>query len=1023
MKILLLEDYALDADLTYRELTQNIIDCHIDVVKTLSEARKLVNNFYDVALLDINLPDGYGTELLVDLVENNSPAVIIMLTGAGDEEVAVTALKSGADDYIVKDGKYLKQLPELINFHLEQRVKKEKVKKVIINVLFLEHQKSDIELTILHFKRFAFNFRIKPVCNSKELLDMLPKHKSIACDYHVILMDYNLPGLTAIEITKEIRQNRKLDIPIVIVTGQGSEELAIQALKLGVDEYIVKRDNYLNRLPSLLESAYQKNVLETQNKQLIESEEKFRNSFDYANVGKAIVNLDGKLLKVNNKLCQIMARSKYELENKSVLNFIYHPDIELLKKMSSASDRIQIQNEEIEMRLVNKSGKIIWTLVSVSLIRDYEEEPNFYILHVQDITLRKDTIEKNRQLSLSVEQSPVMIIITDLNGDIEYANPKFTEVTGYSMHEVLHKNPRFLKSGQKKKEQYKHLWETIKKGQVWEGEFLNRKKNGDFYWESSSISPLKDEQGNVTHFIAIKLDITEQKNNVRKIRKLNEELELRVEERTKELSEANSKLGETIKIAESANNAKSEFLANMSHEIRTPMNAVLGFADILDKHIDNPVHKDYLKSIKSSGKILLSIINNILDLSKIESGSIKLKPEPVALAHLVEELTYMFKYKASEKNLDFQVEYDQQIPDLLLIDELRIKQVLMNLLSNAIKFTHIGFIKFKVEVLLKTDTIVDLYFLVEDTGIGVSEKDLDKILKPFEQQEGQDDKLYGGTGLGLAICDKIILLHKSKIEIKSQVGIGSTFAFKLTRLKIYKKDNYLNQPSVVTPEMVMFEGQSILIVDDDTENRRLLKSYLGDLKLNLIEVCNGEQAIDSVLSNKPDMVLMDMRMPKINGLEAAQKIRKKYGQRELPMVLMTASVFINKEKLEKYFDAFITKPIEIKYLIGIMSKYLKCKIKISHSITKSKEEINLRKILEEHGQTEVFRKQFTEVLNSLQQRISNSNLRLLSSELALFGANNKIIEIIHISDKLKLAITSYNIESTLKIIKLLNKCL
>jgi len=1023
MNILLLEDYTTDADLAYRYLKQNLESCNIDICESISKARGLLNKGYDVALLDINLPDGYGTELLFDLLESNDQMVIVMLTGSGDEEIAVTALKSGADDYLVKEGRYLERLPDIINYHLKQKEKKEKLKKTVINVLYLEHQKADIELTLLHFKRYAFNFRIKAVSNSKHMFDLLPESDSQKNDFQVVLMDYNLPGLSAIEITKEIRQNRNLDIPIVIVTGQGSEEIAIQALKLGVDEYIVKRDNYLNRLPSLLVSAYQKHVLETQNKQLIESEQKFRHSFDYANVGKAIVDLDGKLIRVNNKLCKIMGAPKDEIENQSVFSFIHQLDIESLRKLYTISGKIHIQNDEIEMRLINNLGKVIWAMVSISLVRDFENHPLYYILHIQDITLRKEAIEKNRQLSLSVEQSPAMVIITDLNGDIKYVNPKFSEVTGYSIDEVLNKNPRLLKSGHKKHAEYKELWETITRGEVWDGEFLNRKKDGGHYWESSSISPLKDEQGNVTHFIAIKLDITEQKKNESRIRRLNEELEERVEERTKELFDANVKLEKAIKTAESASKAKSEFLANMSHEIRTPMNAVLGFADILDRQISDVVHKDYLKSIKSSGKTLLSIINDILDLSKIESGNIGLNPEPVALSVIVRELKNMFKYLAAEKGLDFSVEFDSQIPDFLLVDELRIKQVLINLLSNAIKFTHDGSVKFSIKISSKTDSTIDLYICVEDTGIGISKKGLTKILEPFEQEEGQDDKIYGGTGLGLAISNKIILLHGSKLKIKSKLGVGSSFSFKLSKITIYQDELEKPKESVINPERIMFHGQKVLIVDDDSENRKLLQTYLGNLNLHLIEVENGQLAIDEINQNIPDIVLMDMRMPKLNGYDAAKTIRKKHPLGDLPIVLMTASVFYNKKQIMKPFNDYLTKPIQIEQLLLIMSRYLKCSIDVEDINDNLQKELEILDVLTQQQLLYTFRVRFAELLGMIRKKFSNEHIKQLARELELFGNEIEVPAVNKVSSDLKHAIASYNIEGILKILQTLYKCL
>ncbi|MBI9061797.1 MAG: response regulator [Marinilabiliaceae bacterium] len=1024
MNILLLEDFKLDADLALRSLKSNLKDCNIDIASSIKEARKLIHNEYDVALLDIHLPDGYGTELLNELVERNDQMIIIMLTGSGDEEVAVTSLKSGADNYMIKEGDYLEHLPGIITYHFEQRGKKEKVKKKIINVLYLEDQLPDIELTLIHFRRYAFNFRIHPVTNGQQMLAALPKSEDEECEFQVVLMDYNLPGLTAIELAKEIRQERKLDIPIVIVTSQGSEEVAIQALKLGVDEYLVKGDNYLNRLPSLLTSAFQKHELITQNKQLIESERKFRHSFDYANVGKALVGLDGTLLQVNPKLCLIMESDKEDIENKNIVDFIYKEDIALMQRMYFKSGRIHLKNEEFEIRVVNKHGKILWAIVSISLVEDLSDQPIYYVLHLQDITIRKEAIEKNRQLSLSVEQSPAMVLITDLKGRIKYVNPKFSEVTGYTREEVLDKNPRLLKSGNKSAEDYRLLWDTITKGKVWKGEFLNRKKDGTPFWESASISPLKDDQGVVTHFIAIKLDVTDQKRNEHRIRKLNEELEERVEERTKELYDANLKLEAARRSADSANKAKSEFLANMSHEIRTPMNAVLGFADILDRQIDNKVQKSYLKSIKSSGKTLLGIINDILDLSKIESGSIQLHPTPVDIVDLVKEVRNMFDLRAAEKGLELNAYVDAEIPNVLLLDELRIKQVLMNLISNAIKFTQIGYVNLKVKLLLKTNSTADISVCVEDSGIGVTKEGQSKILKPFEQQEGQDDKLYGGTGLGLAISDRIMLLHGSRIDVQSEVGKGSQFSFELKNMNIYYGDVPTGGGAVLEPDSVKFSGQTIFVVDDDAENRRLVKSYLENLNLTIVEIENGKIAVERILADKPDFVFMDMRMPKLSGMDAAKKVRSIQGFEKLPIILLTASVFYDTAELLKVFDDYLTKPIQIEQVLEILCKYLEYTMAAKdNNESISPFDVNLKAVLLEHDLKEAFQVSFTEILSSLQQKRSNVQIKQLANQLMEFGQAHQVKPIVELGSELDVAIRSYSIEEILTILHLLNQCL
>ncbi|MGE5498989.1 MAG: PAS domain-containing sensor histidine kinase, partial [Syntrophothermus sp.] len=375
----------------------------------------------------------------------------------------------------------------------------------------------------------------------------------------------------------------------------------------------------------------------------------------------------------------------------------------------------------------------------------------------KEIIFHQRAEEELRKLSRAVAQSPVSIIIADSRGKIEYINPKFTEQEGYTLNEVAGKSPSILQSGKTPETTYKELWQTITSGNDWHGELQNINKKGELYWALVTISSIKNYKGEITHYISVSEDITKRKFAEDKLRQ--SEIEIR---KAKE-------------IAEKANQAKSQFLANMSHEIRTPMNAIMGFSEILKKRISDPGSTGYLDGIISSGKSLLSLINDILDLSKIEAGKLSINYEPVDLRPLLREMHQIFSVILREKAVEFRLEIDAALPEGLLIDELRLRQILFNMIGNAVKFTDSGSITVHLSCeRLKDEKLASLSLEIKDTGIGIPADQHEKIFEVFTQQEGQNQKKYGGTGLGLSITKRLIDIMNGTIEVQSEVNKGST---------------------------------------------------------------------------------------------------------------------------------------------------------------------------------------------------------------------------------------------------------
>jgi signal transduction histidine kinase/FixJ family two-component response regulator len=377
--------------------------------------------------------------------------------------------------------------------------------------------------------------------------------------------------------------------------------------------------------------------------------------------------------------------------------------------------------------------------------------------------------------------------------------------------------------------------------------------------------------------------------------------------------------------AESANRAKSEFLANMSHEIRTPMNAILGFAQIVAERTKETKHKEYLSIINSSGKTLLSIINDILDLSKIEAGKLQLQPDYMNFFDVTFELKHLFFQKIEEKGLEFKVSIDENFPEGVYLDVIRIRQIFMNLIGNAIKFTENGYISITISHNFSNDdkTAINLIISIEDTGIGIPQDQIDKIFKPFEQVEGQSVKKFGGTGLGLPISTKLIIMMGGQIEVSSILGKGTTFIVTIPHVAVRKdfqgKQNELEQLELD----IIFESPKILLVDDNETNRKLIKTYLEEFNTKIVEVINGEAALESVNENKYDLIISELRMTGMTGEEMAKKLKETESTKNIPILIITASAMKEQEeKASLMVNSFLTKPIDKLDLIRELKKYL-----------------------------------------------------------------------------------------------------
>lgn len=382
-------------------------------------------------------------------------------------------------------------------------------------------------------------------------------------------------------------------------------------------------------------------------------------------------------------------------------------------------------------------------------------------------------------------------------------------------------------------------------------------------------------------------------------------------------------LSEAKEAAEEANKAKSEFLANMSHEIRTPMNAILGFSESLYHKLKVPANKKLVNSVLSSGNLLLSLLNDILDLSKIEAGKLELETQPVYLNSIIDDVKILYQDKAREKGLELSVLKDSEVPEILMLDEVRMKQIIFNLVGNAVKFTHEGFVQIGVSYSKPASGVPELTVKISDSGIGVPEGQQEIIFEAFRQQFGQSTRAYGGAGLGLAISRRLAHKMGGSIRLESEVGKGSVFCLTLPVAEVDEKDLPFSMISDKN-EQVIFHGSELLVVDDVPSNIEALESLLESSNLRIHGCESGEEALKYLETRRPDLILMDIRMAGMNGYETAEQIRKDPDKKDLPIIALTAALpGKTNSHLNRNFNRMLFKPFKRSDLLQELKKYLK----------------------------------------------------------------------------------------------------
>ena len=762
--------------------------------------------------------------------------------------------------------------------------------------------------------------------------------------------------------------------------------------------------------------------------ELVQAERQSRLLLASAGEGIFGVDCDGNITFVNPAATEMLQFDSEELIGQPVHDMVHHtrPDGSPFPLTECAMWESYTRGETREV-----DDEILWRKDGTFFHAHYVSTPILAddailgaVVTFGDITERRKFEDELRKLSSTVEQSPVGVVITDIQGNIEYVNPRFTESTGYTAEEAIGKNPRILKAeGVHEPAFYEELWQTILAGKRWQGEFCNRRKDGTLFWEAASISPIFNAAGDIMHFVAIKENITERRRMREALKRANflndlalelthcgtwhidyrdpeyfimppssaealgepvqpdnryhlkkqwldriidvdPKIAAEVKQRYEDSvagkypmydvtyplrravdgrviwvhvvgkaerdehgeirfmygayqditaqKEAEETLARAKEAAEAATKAKGDFLANMSHEIRTPMNAVIGLNHLLQKTELTEKQRNYVLKIDRAAHNLLGIINDILDFSKIEAGKLDIEHIPFDLEEVMDNLASLTSPNAQNKGLELIFNISPAVPNKLVGDPLRLGQVLLNFVSNAVKFTEKGEIIVSATLVEQEDDLARIRFSIKDTGIGLTEEQQAKLFQSFSQADTTTTRKFGGTGLGLAISKKLIEMMGGSVGLKSEFGKGSEFYFDIA---CGKQAAASRDYPTLPPNL---KNIRVLIVDDNETAREVLQNYVEDFGFEVTAVASGREAVERVTEaakhgEKPyDVVLLDWRMPGMDGFETARAIRESLDAAQSPHLVMVTNY--GREEVAAQaentgIEAFLIKPV------------------------------------------------------------------------------------------------------------------
>lgn len=755
-----------------------------------------------------------------------------------------------------------------------------------LKILFVEDNPSDLRMIKDFILEGNIMFDSVVVETHEDYVDAINSYKP-----DIILSDYNLPKFNGMEALN-IRNLLLPDTPFILITGSINEETAVNSLKSGADDYILK-DNLRRLNNAIMNALEQKRATrerELAEKRLMESEKIYRYMFAKNPQPMWIYDVETlSFLEVNYAAVNLYGYSRDEFLSMKV------NDVRVNHKDYIISDNTRTGPKygyETDIENRRKDGSIILTETS-SHSFSFNYRPARHVL-VRDITAQRQSESRVRLLSRAIEQSPVCVMITDRSGLIEYVNPRFTELTGYLLEDLIKDESRIITPDVNEKNFYYTLFEKISKGSIWQGEFQNMKKNGELFWAKTDISSIMNENGEISKYIILMEDVTERKALLADYIKAKER-------------------------AEESDRLKTAFLHNISHEIRTPLNAIMGFSQMLtDQELTKDDRVSFSDIIQKSGQQLLVIINDIVNISALEAGQETCNKKSFNFNDLIRQICNQFSIKTKEQGLS--INLNLAISDenaYINSDEIKFIQILSNLLTNAFKFTHKGYVEVGYE--LQKEKV---QFYVKDTGIGIPDDMHDEIFKRFRQIEVGDSRKYGGSGLGLPISKAYVKLLGGDIWLDSVVGEGTTFYFTLP----YNENDRITFDTIPDNTQRHLTGnitKTLIVAEDEDVNFLLIEKMLSPQNYIVIRARNGNEAVESCrVLNDVSMILMDLNMPLLNGYEANRIIKREWP--EIPVLAVTAFAGEEEKKvaLKEGFLDLIPKPIEKELLISKIKEYI-----------------------------------------------------------------------------------------------------
>ena len=634
-------------------------------------------------------------------------------------------------------------------------------------------------------------------------------------------------------------------------------------------------------------------------KKLLEYEQRFQLATEAADVGIWDYQVSTGKTFYSRKWKSILGYYPDEIpDNHSVWEEMLHPE-DKERAILYFNDFIKsdLRVYEAEFRMKHKNGHYIWIKSRASVLRDENGVAIRLLGTHRDITDEKKSESEYTKLHQAILQSPISVIITNTEGIIEFFNPAFCKITGWSDQELLGKKTSILRSGFQSSGFYEKLWKTIKSGNEWQGEFKNRKKTGEYYWELASISPIRNKFGVISHYVKIAENITYMKKIERDLKKAKQDAEI-------------------------ANIYKSNFLANMSHEIRTPINTIIGFSELMkNEHLPLEKRNKYSDIIEENSQSLLRLIDDIIDVAKIEANELKIKKEACSLGELFSELEIIYtnylKRKQKQKlKLIFKLP-EETHHDVIFTDPYRLKQIINNLYQNALKYTDIGNIEIGYNIINDNK----LRFFVSDTGSGIPPERIKDIFKRYRYSD-ETTSTTVGSGLGLSICKDLALLLGGDINVKSIPSEGSVFYLTLPydKIKIPLVRSTIKSPSQGKYD---FSNFTIMIAEDAPYNYEYLNSILEKTGASIVWAKDGIDVLNFYNNTKIDLILMDIQLPEISGYEASTQIRMK--DMNIPIIAQTAFAMADdKQKcLDSGCNEVLVKPIRMNDVLITVAKYLK----------------------------------------------------------------------------------------------------